>query len=84
MPTEVQAYIVSLKDHKGTGCTAPPTQTYSSWGAASKAGATGGAGVFVDENKVETSTSSDFAMATGVVKGSLAGVVAFVGLMAVL
>lgn len=82
MPTEVQSYISSLNANKGTGCTTPPTKTAS---AVAKAGATGGAGVFVDENgNLATSTSSDFAQATQVAKGSLAGVLAFVGLMVVL
>ena len=82
MPTEVKSYISSLNANKGTGCTTPPTKTAS---AENKAGATGGAGVFVDENgDLQTSTSSDFAAATQVAKGGLAGVVAFVGLMAVL
>ena len=88
MPTEVQSYIVSLNDNKGTGCTAPPTTAAATGSAASsaaKAGATGGAGVFVDDSgNLATSTSSDFAQATQVAKGSLAGVIAFVGLMVVL
>ena len=82
IPTQVKSYISSLNANKGTGCTTPPTKTASAEGVA---GATGGAGVFVDENgDLQTSTSSDFAAATQVAKGGLAGVVAFVGLMAVL
>ena len=89
MPAAVQDYIVSLKNNVGTGCTTPPTTTASTdaalASALAKAGTTAGAGVFVDENgDLATSTSTDFAQATQVAKGSLAGIMAFVGLMAIL